>query len=294
MSDPSALAPKAAPPGSPAWYALLFTPAALRDAAAALLELRAEILDSARRPQEPAVARARLEWWRAELAGFGRGRGQHPLTRRLAGLATQAAVQQEYLVELVDAAESELAEAPCRNYAELALYCYRSSGVLHEMLAAVPGLADPANERAVRKHAQRLGSGVRLVDVIAGLRGDLAAGRRLLPRDWIEETGARNRSRNRTSPMRRWPRASTASPARRASRWTKPRPCSPPSSGQGSAPAWCSPRCTGAGSPSCTPRNSMPPPPPATSKCSGPRGAQRAARAGARTDAEDNPCMWKK
>jgi 15-cis-phytoene synthase len=190
MSDPDALAPKAAPPGSPAWYALLFTLPGHRDATAALLELRAEILDSARRPQEPAVARARLEWWRAELAGFGCGREQHPLTRRLAAPAAEGTVQQEYLLEMVDAAESELADAPCRNYAELSLYCYRSGGVLHEMLAVVPGLADPANERAVRRHAQRLGTGVRLVDVIAGLRGDLAAGRRLLPRDWIQETGA--------------------------------------------------------------------------------------------------------
>lgn len=191
MSAPVAGVAKAAPPGSPAWYALLFTSPAQREVTGALLELRAEILDAARRPAEPAVARARLEWWRAELGGFGRGREQHPLTRRLATMAPEGTVQYEYLLELVDAAESELAEAPCRNYAELALYCYRSGGVLHEMLAAVPGLADPANERTVRRHAQRLGSGIRLVDVIASLRGDLAAGRRLLPRDWIEETGAR-------------------------------------------------------------------------------------------------------
>lgn len=190
LPDPAA---RSAPQGSPYWYALLYTPEASRDAAAALLELRADILDAARRPSEPAVARARLEWWRAELAGFGGGREQHPATRLLCRAAPDGAVQAEYLLELVDAAETELAESPCRNFAELSLYCYRSGGVLHEMLAGLPGLAEAANERAVRRHAQRLGSGIRLVEIIAGLRVDLAAGRRLLPRDWIVETGAGER-----------------------------------------------------------------------------------------------------
>lgn len=187
MPEPAA---KSAPPGSPYWYALLYTPEPSREAVAALLELRADILDAARRPSEPAVARARLDWWRAELAGFGGGREQHPATRLLSRASPEGVVQAEYLLELVDAAESELAEAPCRNYAELSLYCYRSGGVLHEMLAGLAGLADPANERAVRRHAQRLGAGIRLVEIIASLRADLVAGRRMLPRDWIEETGA--------------------------------------------------------------------------------------------------------
>jgi len=181
---------KVAPQGSPLWYALLFTPEPQRAAVAALLELRADVLDSARRPSEPEVARARLQWWRAEIAGFGSGREQHPMTRALREAGAEGVVQAEYLLELVDAAESELNESPCRNYAELSLYCYRSSGVLHEMLAGLLGLTDPANERAVRKYAQRLGTGVRLVEIIAGLPDDLAAGRRLLPRDWIMETGA--------------------------------------------------------------------------------------------------------
>lgn len=180
---------KSAPPGSPAWYALLFTPEAHREATGALLELRMEIMEAARRPSEPAVARARLQWWRAELAAFGAGREQHPVTRLLA-MRPDGAIQPEYLLELVDAAETELRPAPCRNYAELSLYCYRSSGVLHEMLSALPGLADAGNERATRRYAQRLGTGVRLVEIIAGWRDDLASGRHLLPRDWLVETGA--------------------------------------------------------------------------------------------------------
>ncbi len=181
---------KAAPPGSPLWYGLLFTPVLRRPAIATLLELRAEIFESARRPSEPAVAMARLQWWRAELSAFGTGREQHPATRALRASTAPGVVQAEYLLELVDAAESELSAAPCRNYSELSLYCYRSSGVLHEMLAGLLGLEEPANERGVRRHAQRLGTGIRLVEIIGALRADLAAGRRLLPRDWIAETGA--------------------------------------------------------------------------------------------------------
>jgi len=190
LSSPPIEAAKGAPRGSPYWYVLLFAPEASRDMVAALLELRASIFEAARRPTEPAVARARLDWWRAELAAFGSGREQHPLTRALRDAGGHGPVQGEYLLEIVDAAESELQEAPCRNYAELSLYCYRSSGVLHEMMAGLAGLADPANERAVRRYAQRLGAGARLGEIIAGVRSDLAVGRRLLPRDWVEETGA--------------------------------------------------------------------------------------------------------
>ena len=184
---------KAAPPGSPAWYALLFTPEDRRDAVGALFELRAEIMDSARTPAEPAVAHARLEWWRAEIAGYGAGRAQHPALRRVQAAGLAGVVQPEYLLEMVDAFESELAEGPCRTYAELALYCYRSGGVLHEMIAGALGSAEPQNERAVVRYAQRLGTGARLVELLANLRGDLAAGRHLLPRDWVAETGATER-----------------------------------------------------------------------------------------------------
>jgi 15-cis-phytoene synthase len=181
---------KAAPPGSPLWYALLFTPEPRREALTALLELHASVLESARQPSDPGVALARLRWWRVELAGFGQGREQHPATRVLRAAEPAGVVQAEYLLEFVDAAETELQEAPCRNYAELALYCYRSGGVLHEMLAGLMGLSDPGRERDVRRYAQRLGTGVRLVEIITEFASDLAAGRRLLPRDWIAETGA--------------------------------------------------------------------------------------------------------
>lgn len=190
MSDAAVQASRAAPAGSPEWYALLFTPSTQREAIADLLELRAEITESVRRPSEPAVARARLEWWRAELAAFGSGHEQHPLTRRLRTARPEGVLQPEYFLELVDGAESELVPEACNTYPELALYCYRSGGVLCEMIAGLLGLSEPANERAVRRHAQRLGTGMRLVEIIAGLREDLAAGRRLLPRDWIRETGA--------------------------------------------------------------------------------------------------------
>lgn len=190
MNDALQAAPRAAPPGSAPWFALLFTPEPRRPPAAALLELRAEILDSVRRPSEPEVALARLQWWRAEITAFGSGAAQHPALRRLRDADAGRVIQPEYLAELVDAARTELLESPCLNYAELSLYCYRSSGVLHEMLAALFGCQDKGNERAVYRYAQRLGTGIRLAEIITGLPTDLAAGRRLLPRDWIEETGA--------------------------------------------------------------------------------------------------------
>jgi 15-cis-phytoene synthase len=222
-----------------------------------------------------------------ELAGFGRGREQHPADARAAPPGAEGAVQPEYLLELVDAAETELAEAPCRNYAELALYCYRSSGVLHEMLAGLLGLRDPANERAVRRHAQRSAPvcdwwrssancerpGRGAPPVAARLDRETGA---------HEEPGGEARRRCRAGGLPR--------PARRrgASRWTRPRRAAPAERPR-QRPGWCLRACIGAASRGCT-TQLHPGASPAISTISGLHGAPR----GAPLTAEEHGCNVRK
>lgn len=182
MTHPAAGAPKSVVPGSPLWFAWLFTPAERRRSVGALLAVRGELIDTALRPSEPSVALARLEWWRGEIAGFGSGREQHPALRALRDTRPGDAVQPEYLEELLDAAAADALRPRWETPEELALYCHRSSGMLHQMLAGLLGMADARNERAVLRYALRLGTGVRLAEVATQARADARSGRMYLPR----------------------------------------------------------------------------------------------------------------
>lgn len=183
------LVPKALPPGSPLWWGLLFTEPERRPAVRALMAVRGELLETANRVSDPAVASARLGWWREEARRFGSGGEQHPATRALAASPGGEAVEPEYLEELVDGAEMDALHRPYGGFSELRLYCHRSSGVLHELVATVSGTRARGAERTARRAAHRIGIGVRLAGIACGFGADLRAGRLYLPGDWLEEAG---------------------------------------------------------------------------------------------------------
>ena len=60
-----------------------FAPAARRAAMCALAALRAELEHLVEQHHDPAVAAAKLAWWRDELAAFASGDAHHPATRAL-------------------------------------------------------------------------------------------------------------------------------------------------------------------------------------------------------------------
>jgi hypothetical protein len=103
------LSPPPAQPGSPRYFALLYTPPAARAALATLLALADEISAGTGRSLDHSVAHARLDWWRAEAARFSRGEPQHPWLRAL--LPPLAAAPRPELAPLVNAAAIDLATA---------------------------------------------------------------------------------------------------------------------------------------------------------------------------------------
>lgn len=82
---------RATPLGSPAYYAVRFSPEHLRERYALLFGWHRLIEDIADRPHDPGVARIKLDWWRNEvatLAGSGSDvQPRHPLTLALADCA---------------------------------------------------------------------------------------------------------------------------------------------------------------------------------------------------------------
>lgn len=78
---PTALPPL--PTGSPRYFALLYTQAALRPVLGTLLALADEISAGGARALDHSVAHVRLDWWRGEAERYARGEPQHPWLRAL-------------------------------------------------------------------------------------------------------------------------------------------------------------------------------------------------------------------
>jgi len=161
-------APPAPPPGSPRYFALLYTPAAARAALATLLALADEI--SARPGLDHSVAHARLDWWRAEAARFSRGVPQHPWLRTL---ARPGAVQRPELAPLVDAAAIDLATATfgadaaaTAHGAALQAVVFEQAGSVLRGAAGVPAAA-PGLQRTLRELGQLAGELERLTNAAA-------------------------------------------------------------------------------------------------------------------------------
>ncbi|MBK5936760.1 squalene/phytoene synthase family protein [Halorhodospira halophila] len=81
---PDDLLARTAPPGSSLDYALRLAPEQQRRPLQAIAAFTSEIRHIPLSTQEPDVARAKLHWWRTELARILEGDGEHPLAAPLA------------------------------------------------------------------------------------------------------------------------------------------------------------------------------------------------------------------
>jgi len=176
---------RAAPRGSAPYYALLFAPPAERRAATAILAFRREVAEVVDECSDPAVARAKLEWWRQELDRAFAGSPEHPVTRALAPHLPRYHLAREQFAEIVDGAEMDLDQAEYPSYRELGLYCHRVAGVVWTLVAEVLGYS----ERQTLRYAQSLGMGAQLTDLLGSVRDDARRGHVRLPADEMGEFG---------------------------------------------------------------------------------------------------------
>jgi phytoene synthase len=137
---------KATPLGSPAYYAVRFSPESQRHRNAMLLAWLGEIEAIADRPHDPGVARLRLDWWRNEIATLDSSHGaRHPLLlgMREQGIDGTAVTD---LHGILDAAESRIVNASPASDTEFADQCRGGMGKLFRLLAMLDRTqaADPA------------------------------------------------------------------------------------------------------------------------------------------------------
>lgn len=166
-------------------YALLFAPPGRRASLQALAVLHGELHAIVNQVSEPAVAAAKLDWWRHEIELALRGSAQHPLGPALHRMTSDFDVPAEYLREMADAVEIELGREGFSTCAELNRYLYKSGAVPAIAAATILGYSDPATLRA----AKHWGFAVRRITLLRDLRPDVLNGQINLPRAKLDTAG---------------------------------------------------------------------------------------------------------
>jgi phytoene synthase len=176
---------KAAASGSSFYYSFLFLPKPKRQAITALYAFCREVDDVADECGDVGVARAKLAWWRGEIAHLYAGQPQHPVTQALADAVRDYNLAEEHFLEIIDGMEMDLDQNRYRDFKELHLYCYRVASVVGLLSASIFGYRD----RRTLKYAHDLGLAFQLTNITRDVGEDARRGRIYLPLDELAQFG---------------------------------------------------------------------------------------------------------
>ena len=176
---------KAAASGSSFYYSFLFLPRDKRRAITAFYAFCREVDDAADAPGEPSVARAKLAWWRTEIANLGAGHPTHPVTRAMAPFAEPMGLDGERLNEIIDGMEMDLTHHRYADFESLRLYCHRAAGVVGQLSAQIFGF----RHAQTLDYAETLGLAFQLTNIIRDVGEDARRGRVYLPADELARQG---------------------------------------------------------------------------------------------------------
>lgn len=171
--------------GSSFYYSFLLLPRAKREAIIAFYAFCREVDDVVDECREPAVARVKLDWWRAELDRLYAGTPSHPVSQALLPVIGPHAIDREQLEEIIDGMAMDLDQQRYPDFKSLRLYCHRVAGVVGEVAAAIFGYQD----HATLKYAARLGLAFQLTNILRDVGEDARRGRIYLPLDELARFG---------------------------------------------------------------------------------------------------------
>jgi len=144
-----------------------------------------EVDDAVDETTEPEVARAKLDWWREEIARAFARDAQHPVGKALEITTEHFNLPQEYFAEIIDGMEMDLDYNSYPSFKELSLYCHRAASIVGVMAAEIFGYED----RQTLKYAHDLGMAMQLTNILRDIREDAERGRIYVPLDEIEAAG---------------------------------------------------------------------------------------------------------
>jgi len=176
---------KAARSGSSFYYSFLFLPPERRRAITALYAFCREVDDIADEVHDASVARAKLAWWRTEVANLFSGDPQHPVTRALVPFVAGYGLDAARLNEIIDGMEMDLTHHRYADFEALRLYCHRVAGVVGQLSASIFGFTNPST----LEYAEALGIAFQLTNIIRDVGEDARRGRVYLPADELARFG---------------------------------------------------------------------------------------------------------
>lgn len=176
---------KAAKSGSSFYYSFRFLPPDRRRAITALYAFCREVDDIADEVADVNVARAKLGWWRTELANLFAGHPQHPVTKALEPATKSFGLDQSRLNEIIDGMEMDLTRHRYSDFDSLKLYCHRVAGVVGQLSASIFGYTNPRT----LDYAENLGLAFQMTNIIRDVGEDARRDRIYLPADEMQRFG---------------------------------------------------------------------------------------------------------
>ncbi len=173
---------RAASSGSSFYYSFLFLEPPRRQAITALYAFCREVDDVVDECPDAQLARAKLAWWRNEIAELYQGRPTHPVTQALHVALKTFPLPREQLLEIIDGMEMDLDLTRYLDFKALNLYCYRVASVVGLLAAEIFGYRD----RRTLKYAHDLGLAFQLTNIIRDVGEDARRGRVYLPLDELQ------------------------------------------------------------------------------------------------------------
>jgi phytoene synthase len=140
---------------------LTFIPAEQRAAQTALHAVYLELRDVPREVRDPGVADVKLRWWDEEIGYLYAGKARHPLTQALEPYMPSLKGLDSLFRDLVLGARMDIAGAGFNSFEEVKRYCFRCSGALAELSAALGG----AYSEETRLASRLLGNATCLADI---------------------------------------------------------------------------------------------------------------------------------
>ena len=174
---------RAAQSGSSFYYSFLFLSPERRRAITALYAFCREVDDVVDNAGDAGVARAKLAWWRAEIAQMYAGTPSHKVTQALAPAVREYALPAEHFIAIIDGMQMDLDQIRYLDYEALSAYCYRAAGVVGLLAAPIFGLSNPQTLR----YAERLGIALQLTNIVRDVGEDARRGRIYLPQSELQQ-----------------------------------------------------------------------------------------------------------
>lgn len=172
-------------PGSPNYYQTLYLSPKGQSLAWPVLAFQHELQDVITRIAEPSVARARLEWWQAELEHAAQGKAQHPIAQALQTHVLQHPGRLELLEEMLAGAVERLYHGHLESEHDYSLYVYRNHIAPWLILTDLDG----EGTRTERDFAHAVGQALARMRILHMLGRDVAQGQILIPREYLTMHG---------------------------------------------------------------------------------------------------------